>query len=347
MAHIQERHTTRGTRYDVKWGNRSYTARSREEALLAQIAVERGDEPARVLPDATTVAGFLDAWEPRWALGKAPKTIEVATNARRHLGELEPLRLSQLSAAQVEDTIAAVAQTAPRAAQQALTHLQRAVRSAQARNHKIDPRILTLKAPVYESRPIRFLDWPEVEALQSFIDQRVNRIVPFAALTGMRKGELFDLTDTRVDLTDGSVTLRKTKTGKPRKVWLSDHARQLLREQLVARTPNAKGLVFATRTGHRLDSRFERGYREAVVHAGLTGATFHSLRHTCAALMIRAECNPLEIAEQLGHMRAGKPDPTMIWQRYGWLYEGATRTAVRRLDDLIRETSDEAEEATA
>jgi len=25
----------------------------------------------------------------------------------------------------------------------------------------------------------------------------------------------------------------------------------------------------------------------------------------------------------------------MIWKRYGWLYEGATKSAVLRLDDLI------------
>ena len=45
--------------------------------------------------------------------------------------------------------------------------------------------------------------------------------------------------------------------------------------------------------------------------------------------------HPLEIAAQLGHLSGGKPDPTMIWKRYGWLYEGATKSAVMRLDDLI------------
>ena len=54
-----------------------------------------------------------------------------------------------------------------------------------------------------------------------------------------------------------------------------------------------------------------------------------------APASIAAKANPLEIAEQLGHLRGGKPDPTMIWKRYGWLYEGATKTAVLRLDELI------------
>lgn len=345
MAHIKERTTRRGKVFDVCWGTRSFTTRTLEEALLTQIRVERGDEPARELPDALTLAAFLDAFDERWTLGKSLKTLEAGRNARRHLASLGGLRLSQLRAAHVEDEIAAVAAAAPRAAQQALAHLQKALRSAQERGHKIDPRILTLKPPSYESKEIRFLTWPEVVTLARELPTSVHRIVPFAALTGMRKGELFDLTDSRVDLDGGFVTLRVTKTRKPRQVWLSSQALQLLREQLVARTPNQKGLVFPTKTGHRLDSRFEASYREAVKAAGLDGATFHSLRHTCASLMIRAGCNPLEIAEQLGHMRGGKPDATMIWQRYGWLYAGSTQRAVQRLDALIREDAAQ-EEAT-
>ena len=351
MAHIKERPTRRGKRYDVRQGNESRAYPTLEAALLAQIAVERGDgfPPTRVLPDSLTVGEFMDDFHARWRIGKAAKTLEIAASARRHLADLDSVRLTQLRASLVEDLIASLAGTAPRAAQQALAHLQKGLRSAQARGHQIDPRLLQLRPPGYESKEIRFLTWPEVEALQAFLDAGVQRIVPFAALTGMRKGELFDLTDKQVDLSAGTVTLRErgTKTRRSRQVWLSEHALQLLREQLVARTPNARGLVFPTRTGHRLDSRFELAYRQAVDLAGLTEprATFHSLRHTCAALMIRAGCNAFEVAEQLGHVRGGRPDPTMVWKVYGWLFENATRNAVKRLDVLIRE--DTAREATA
>ena len=190
-------------------------------------------------------------------------------------------------------------------------------------------------SPAHVEKQIRFLTWDEVERIASYLDPHVHRIVPLAALTGMRRGELYALTDTQIDLSAGTITLRVTKTRRPRKVWLSNEAKKLLREQLLVRTPNKTGLVFTTRSGAPLGSRFESAFRLAVELAELKGATFHALRHTAASLLIAAKANPLEIAEQLGHLSGGKPDPTMIWKRYGWLYEGATKSAVLRLDELI------------
>jgi integrase len=345
VAHIKERHTTRtGKVFDVcwrqkeaeRWRDRSYTAVTLEEAILVKIAVERGEDPARASPDETTLAAHWSSWESRWRIGKAPKTIRAAQSAREALAPLMSLRLRALSRPTVEDVISDVARRAPRQAQLALAHGKRCLRDAVGRGHDIDPRIFEIPSPAHTERDIRFLSWDEVERLAAYLDPHVHRIVPFAALTGMRRGELFDLQDRQVDLAAGSITLRVTKTRKPRKVWLCANAKQLLREQLLVRPPTSAGYVFTTRNGARLGSRFEKSFRTAVEVAGLEGATFHALRHTCASLMIAARANPLEIAEQLGHSRGGKPDATMIWKRYGWLYDGATKTAVMRLDELVR-----------
>jgi integrase len=60
---------------------------------------------------------------------------------------------------------------------------------------------------------------------------------------------------------------------------------------------------------------------------------FHDLRHTFASLMIAAGANPLQIAEALGHSdNTGRPDPTLVWRRYGHLYPGSTREAVAALN---------------
>lgn len=343
MAHVRERANADGTVYDVcwrvrgrdGWRFRKFTAHSQEQAILAKLAVERGEDPARALPDFTTFEEHWQSWHSRWEIGKAAKTIRAAQSAHDALEPLMALRLSALTRVEVEDRIAELAREAPRQAQLALSHAKRMLRDAAGRDHAIDRRILEIPMPSYEEKPIRFLTWAEVERLAAFLDPRVHRIVPFAALTGMRKGELFGLVDRQVDVRAGCVTLRVTKTRKPRKVWLSAAARKLLREQLLVREPNAAGYVFTTASGARLGTRFEKSYRTAVEVAGLEGATFHALRHTCASLMIAARANPLEVAEQLGHMRKGKPDATMIWQRYGWLYEGATKAAVLRLDALI------------
>jgi integrase len=60
---------------------------------------------------------------------------------------------------------------------------------------------------------------------------------------------------------------------------------------------------------------------------------FHDLRHTFASLMVAAGANPLQIAEALGHSdKSGRPDPTLVWKRYGHLYPGSTREAMAALD---------------
>jgi hypothetical protein len=44
--------------------------------------------------------------------------------------------------------------------------------------------------------------------------------------------------------------------------------------------------------------------------------------------MVAAGANPLQIAEALGHSdKSGRPDPTLVWKRYGHLYPGSTREA--------------------
>ena len=272
MAHVMERATARGIAYDVRWRvkddtgwrGRSFTATTEEEAILAKIAVERGEDPRRALPDLTTFETYWTAtWEPRWSLGKAPKTVRTALSAKAALGPLMPLRLAALTRARVEDLVAEIARDSPRSAQLALSHAKSMLRDAAGRDHHVDRRIFEIPMPAYAEKEIRFLTWPEVERLAAFLDPRVHRIVPFAALTGMRKGELFGLTDRQVDVKAGSVTLRVTKTKKPRKVWLSKQAKKLLREQLLARTPNRAGYVFTTESGAQLGSRFEAAYRTA------------------------------------------------------------------------------------
>jgi integrase len=301
MAHVRERRTASGVVYDVRyrvktadgWKERSYTAKRHDEALLAKINIENGLEPTRAMPDQTTLEEYWESWQRRWSIGKRPKTLRAAESARSSLNTLMPSRLADLKRATVEDVVAELARTAPRQAQLALTHLKRCLRDAALRDHTVDQRILTIPSPVHVEKQIRFLTWDEVERIAAYLDPHVHRIVPLAALTGMRRGELYALTDKQIDLAAGTITLRVTKTRRPRKVWLSNEAKKLLREQLLVRTPNKAGLVFTTRRGAPLGSRFESSFRLAVELAGLEGTTFHALRHTCASLLIAAKANPL------------------------------------------------------
>ena len=71
--------------------------------------------------------------------------------------------------------------------------------------------------------------------------------------------------------------------------------------------------------------------------ADLERLEFHDLRHTFASLMIAAGANPLQLAEALGHTdKTGRPDPTLVWKRYGHLYPGSTREAAAALNRHLK-----------
>jgi integrase len=139
--------------------------------------------------------------------------------------------------------------------------------------------------------------------------------VRFAAYTGLRAGELWALRVRNLDLmrrrvhivesastTSGRITVGPPKSKRRRTVALPAH----LVDPLVAHVAglDADGLVFAAPRGGIMRHGHFYGdhYLPAVKRAGLPDAcVFHSLRHTCAALLAAAGLTELEVMAQLGH----------------------------------------------
>jgi integrase len=64
-----------------------------------------------------------------------------------------------------------------------------------------------------------------------------------------------------------------------------------------------RGLVFPNRSGKPMnaDNLYHRGFKPLLKRAELSGFTFHSLRHTCATLLLSKNVNPKIVSEMLGH----------------------------------------------
>jgi integrase len=62
-------------------------------------------------------------------------------------------------------------------------------------------------------------------------------------------------------------------------------------------------LVFRNGLGKPMDADnlYHRGFKPLLKKAGLSGFTFHSLRHTCATLLLSRNINPKIVQEMLGH----------------------------------------------
>jgi integrase len=336
MASIRRYGTKTGeARYLVRWRDRSGTERSRaftrhRDAQRFGAETERRRQLGqRYEAKPQTFGQFLTAWLARYEQRVRPSTLRRGREALRHVEGFGRLTFAELTAADVEDQITAVAKTAPRSAQMTLALTKQIVRSAKERGQVVDDGILALRPPRAEAAEMRFLSWHEVEELARWTAVYGN-LVLLAALTGMRQGELFALRDLHVDLearlvrveasaSNGQIAKLKTKASR-RTAHLGAEATQVLREQLLAREPTPLGLVFPAPDGGvlRKDNFMARVFRPAVRRAALEPLRFHDLRHTFCSLMVAAGVDPMTIAAELGHA-----DGHLVFKTYGHLYPGA------------------------
>jgi integrase len=166
---------------------------------------------------------------------------------------------------------------------------------------------------------IRLLDASRRSRNPSLVD-----LVELALFTGMRQGELLNLTWADVDRARGGILLEKTKSGRRREVPLGERAYAVLERRSVSGTPVR--LVFGSRSW----DCFRKGWEAAVGAATLDAPLrFHDLRHTLASWAVQRGVTLPELKDLLGHSTL-----TMVL-RYAHLAPENLRAAVARLDGVL------------
>lgn len=124
-------------------------------------------------------------------------------------------------------------------------------------------------------------------------------IVLLAFTTGMRQGEILNLTWNDVDLENRLAHLKETKNGTARSVPLGKGVIDELNKLSKIRNP-AKSLIFASKTAFgKID--INKAWNEALKRANIEGFVFHSIRHHFATLAARAGASNLQLKTALGH----------------------------------------------
>jgi integrase len=150
--------------------------------------------------------------------------------------------------------------------------------------------------------PNRYLRAEEVErilAVTRLLDTRwgkLSALILVAFHTGLRVGNLMTLRWGDVDLERRTITVLKTKNGRPQVSALSARAAEALRK-LPSHNPEA--LVFEGRDGKPFG--FRRLWARVCTEAGLPGRNFHQLRHGCGHAMATAGVGQAQIMAILGH----------------------------------------------
>ncbi len=224
-----------------------------------------------------------------------------------------------------------------------------------------------VKLQLIRSNPMMAVDKPRVSRQQRIplekeecfrlfdacAAHRVGDILTLAAMTGLRKRELFGLEWSAVNLREGVLSVRRTvqevrkkglsvkepKTSHGRRaINLGKQAIQALESRLKKALdegfdPESVPLVFPSTNGKFYwGSNFDRNVwhpiREA---AGIPESfTFHDLRHTQASLLLYSGADMKVIQARLGH---SKYETTA--NLYTHLLQGAQAEATSKLDEMM------------
>jgi integrase len=184
---------------------------------------------------------------------------------------------------------------------------------------------------------------------------RLGDLIVLAAMTGLRKGELFALDWNAVNLTEGVLVVRKTlqelrglklkepKTSAGKRVVSLDHvAIAALRSRLKKAKeegfePEDVPIVFPNiRGGYLRGSNFDRNVWYPIRKAAGIPDTFvfHDLRHTQASLMLAAGVDLKVIQARLGHR-----DFATTANTYSHLLQNAQNEAVEKMAAMMKKTT--------
>jgi integrase len=311
----------------------------------------------KAIANKDSLAAFLKSWLESVKLHNQPKTHEEYEAATRlyivpYIGSKKLVSLSGADLQQWQDRMARgkhSANTRLKAIRVLRVALNKAVKLLLIPSNPI----AAIDKPAVRRREISPLEPEQCESLFAVCkEHRIGDLVILAALTGLRKGELFALEWQSVNLAEGVLVVRKSleetggrlrikepKTAAGRRmVALGQEAIEALRRRKEKAEAEGldteKGLVFCSqRGGYLYGSNFRQTVwlklREA---AGLPDTfRFHDLRHTQASLLLASGASMKLVQARLGHA-----DFATTANVYSHLLEGAQAEAAEKLDEFLR-----------
>ena len=158
-----------------------------------------------------------------------------------------------------------------------------------------------VQMPNPSSGRLRFLTLDEERKLLAAIGPYYAPWVRFAILTGLRRGEQFQLKWADVDFERKVLTIRTTKAGRVQYLLLNEEAFAILKG--LTSWKDSTWVFPSQNKGSHFDPSnfFHRVYTPAVKRAGLEDVNWHTLRHTFASRIAMSGGTERDIAECLRH----------------------------------------------
>lgn len=152
------------------------------------------------------------------------------------------------------------------------------------------------------SHRIRFLSLKELAVLKAKADAEMRQLITVATETGLRRGELFGLRWSEVDMENGIIHVLDTKSGKPREVPITPGVKAVLKKRKRQNQKAEVGSVyiFCGPDGKpRVDLR--KRFDKALQAAKIEDFRWHDMRHTFASHLVMSGADLMTVKELLGH----------------------------------------------
>lgn len=154
----------------------------------------------------------------------------------------------------------------------------------------------------------------------------LHQLVIFALHTGMRMGEILELTWRGVDVSRRTVMVVRSKNGERRTLPVNETVLSVLKQKSKVRSLRTD-VVFCSHVFTPMESgHLRRAFRLALRKAQIDDFHFHDLRHTFATRLVQAGVDLYKVQRLLGHK-----SPIMT-QRYAHHYPESLRDGVETLD---------------
>jgi integrase/recombinase XerC/integrase/recombinase XerD len=165
--------------------------------------------------------------------------------------------------------------------------------------------IKRLHAPKNVLPPLQPISYDDINALLNVSMGRDYCLWLFLLDSGLRASELVSLDITDINFNIGVVTVRKTKNGRQRVVFIGERTKRALKAYLRSRRDDCPAL-FVTTDSYRLTySGLHEVLRRRMKDSGIKGAQLHGFRRAFALGMLRGGCDIFSLQRILGHSDIG------------------------------------------
>jgi len=146
---------------------------------------------------------------------------------------------------------------------------------------------------------MRYLEVDEIERLLKGSASHLRDIVLFDLNTGLRRGEIFNLKWSNIDIRNGRIYIHQSKTQEKRVIPMNG---VILRLLLNIRERSASEYVFCNKDNGKIKA-IRTAFKSALKRAGINDFRFHDLRHSFAAHYLMSGGHIFALKEILGHKK--------------------------------------------